>query len=109
MGERGAEYSEDVGELAGQVADDLGELGEVTWRKMFGGAGVFVEGKMFALIDSDARLHLKVDDSNRARYEAVEAEKHSRMPYFAVPAHVIEDHSALLDWASQSAAIARAG
>ena len=93
MGERGAKYSEDVGEFADQITEDLGELGEVTWRKMFGGAGVFVDDKMFALIDS----------------EAVDAEKHSRMPYFAVPADVIEDHSALTDWASQSVAIARAG
>jgi DNA transformation protein len=109
MGEGGAQYSQDVGEFADQITEDLGELGEVTWRKMFGGAGVFVDDKMFALIDSEARLHLKVDDSNRARYEAVDAEKHSRMPYFAVPADVIEDHSALTDWASQSVAIARAG
>ncbi|HJM75213.1 MAG TPA: TfoX/Sxy family protein [Dehalococcoidia bacterium] len=109
MGERGAKYSEDVGEFAEQIVDELSEIGEMTWRKMFGGVGVLVDEKIFALIDSDARLHLQVDDSNRARYEAVEAEKHSRMPYFTVPEDVVEDNAALTDWASQSVAIARTG
>jgi TfoX/Sxy family transcriptional regulator of competence genes len=31
------------------------------------------------------------------------------MPYFAVPTDVVDDHSALTDWASQSVAVARAG
>jgi len=107
MGEQGARYSEDVGQFAEEVSEALAPLGEVSWRKMFGGAGVFVDGSMFALIDSDAQLHLKVDDSNLARYEEAGAAKHGRMPYYVVPASVLEDDEALLEWAGVSAAIAR--
>ena len=107
MGEKGARYSDDVGTLADEVADALSGLGEVTWRKMFGGAGVFIDDRMFALIDSDARLYLKADDSNRGRYESAGAERHGRMPYFAAPEAILEDTDALVEWASDSAALAR--
>lgn len=106
MGLKGARYSEQVGEFAAELVEELDSLGAVSWRKMFGGAGVFVDGSMFALIDSDARLHLKVDDSNRAQFEAAGSEKHGRMPYYSVPADVLEDDAVLLEWARGSAAIA---
>jgi len=106
MGMTGARYSDDVGAFATELVESFGDLGEVSWKKMFGGAGVFVDGSMFALIDSDAQLHLKVDDSNRAQFEAAGSEKHGRMPYYAAPADVLEDESRLLDWARISAEIA---
>ena len=107
MGIKGARYSDDVGGYAAELVESLGELGDVSWKKMFGGAGIFIDGSMFALIDSDAQLHLKVDDSNRARFEAAGSEKHGRMPYYTAPADILEDGAALLEWARASAAIAR--
>ena len=106
MGTKGSRYSERVGEFAEQLFGDWGSLGEVTWKRMFGGAGVFVDGSMFALIDSDARLHLKADDTNRADFERSGAAKHSRMPYWSVPAEVLADDTTLLEWAGRSARIA---
>jgi DNA transformation protein len=106
MGTKGARYSEDVGEFAEELAGALGSLGEVSWKKMFGGAGVFVDGSLFALIGSDARLHLKVEDTNRDRYEAAGCEKHGRMPYYVVPKDVVGDDDALIEWAGLSAEIA---
>lgn len=106
MGLKGARYSEEVGEFAAELVEELDSLGEMSWKKMFGGAGVFVDGSMFALIDSDAQLHLKVDDSNRARFESAGSAKHGRMPYYSVPAAVLEDDDALLEWARESAAVA---
>lgn len=108
MGDAGARYSEDVGEFAEELVDSLTPLGEVSWKKMFGGAGIFVDGSMFGLIDTTAKLFLKVDDSNRDRYEAAGTEKHGRMPYYAVPPHVLADDDTLLDWARVSATIATA-
>ena len=107
MGQQGSRYSEQVGEFAAELVEELGPLGDLSWKKMFGGAGVFVDGSMFALIDSDARLHLKVDDSNRARFEEAGSEKHGRMPYYSVPADVLEDDARLLEWGRASAEIAR--
>ncbi|MBL8047986.1 MAG: TfoX/Sxy family protein [Chthonomonas sp.] len=40
----------------------------VTWRKMFGGAGFYVDGVFFALLDDD-RLFFKVDDHSKGEYE----------------------------------------
>lgn len=108
MGQQGAKYSEAVGEFAGELVAVFDGLGDVSWKKMFGGAGVFVDGAMFALIDSNAQLHLKADDTNRGQFEAAGSQKHGRMPYYAVPGDILEDDAALLDWARASAAIATA-
>ena len=109
MGEKDARYSEEVGLFADELVDTLTPLGELSWRKMFGGAGIFVDGSMFALVDSGARLHLKVADANRARFEEAGSERHGRMPYFAVPDEVLSDDEALREWAATSVAVARAG
>lgn len=46
------------------IVDQLLAWGEVTVRKMFGGAGLYRDGKMFGLVADDV-VYLKVDDSNR--------------------------------------------
>jgi len=50
------------------VLDLYSTWGGVSVRKMFGGAGLYREGRMFALIADDT-VYLKVDDSNRPVYE----------------------------------------
>ena len=109
MGEKGARFSDAVGELADELVGRFAELGEITWRKMFGGAGVFVDGAMFALIDSDARLFLKGGDGNRNDFVAAGGVKHGRMPYYSVPDAVLDDEAVLLEWARGSAALAAGG
>ncbi len=109
MGTRGARYSDEVGQFAEEVVETFEALGLVSWRKMFGGAGIFIEDSMFALIDANARLHLKVDDTNRDRFLDVGAEKHVRMPYYSVPSEVLVDDDTLVDWARDSIEIARGG
>lgn len=47
----------------------LDPMGGVSARRMFGGAGLFKSGLMFALISDDV-LYLKVDDSTRPDFEA---------------------------------------
>src|SRR5262245_12075447 len=81
------------------VLDQLAALREVRARKMFGGIGLYAGDVFFGLIASDV-LYLKVDDSNRARYETAGCEpfrpypdKSSAMtmPYYNVPVTVLED------------------
>lgn len=105
MGDAGARFSKDVGEMADQVVAVLGPVGDVSWKKMFGGAGIFADGSMFALVDSDAQLHVKADESNRERFEAAGSARHGRMPYYAVPDAVLTDDDALLAWARASVAV----
>ena len=103
--------------FAEEVRELLAPLGEVTVRAMFGGHGVFHDRAMFALL-ADATLYLKVDDSNRARFEAAGCQQFApyadrpgggmTMPYFEVPAELLEDAAALHEWARASIAIAHA-
>lgn len=46
------------------VIDQLAAWGEVSARRMFGGAGLYCDGMMFGLIADDV-AYLKADDSNR--------------------------------------------
>ena len=59
------------------VVDQLSSWGGVTARKMFGGAGLYRDGKMFGLIADDV-AYLKVDDSNRPEFVAAAAALSSR-------------------------------
>ena len=103
----GARLTEEATDAAEIVADRLSELGDVTTKKMFGGYGVFIDAKMFVIIDSTGALFFKVDETNEDRYLAVGAEKHGRMPYREVPENVWADDDTALEWASLSADIAR--
>jgi DNA transformation protein and related proteins len=89
------------------VIELLASLEDVNSRSMFGGYGIFSAGDMFALISGTA-LFLKVDDSNRAVYEAASSNQYGSMPYFHVPTEVLEDQDKLLDWAQTSISVARA-
>ena len=51
------------------LQDQLRGLGRITTRRMFSGAGLYCDGVIFALILRDT-LYFKVDDGNRAAYEA---------------------------------------
>ncbi|MDB4285578.1 TfoX/Sxy family protein [bacterium] len=93
------------------VLDQFSQWGNVTARKMFGGAGLYRDGKMFCLIADDV-VYLKVDDSNRKDF--VEAgsspfkpypDKLTTMSYFEVPPDVLDDPEELVKWAEQSLAI----
>ena len=53
------------------VGDVLGHIEAVTAKRMFGGYSLYLDGKIFGMITSDTDLYFKVDDSNRAQYEAI--------------------------------------
>lgn len=89
------------------VMELLSPLGEVTSRAMFGGYGIFHQSDMFALI-SGSRLYFKVNDSNRAAYETAGSKPYPPMPYYEVPADVLEDKSLLHRWAATTIAVGHA-
>lgn len=89
------------------VKDQLGPLGHVTTRRMFSGAGVYCDGVIFALILRDA-LHFKVDDTNRAAYEAEGLKPFSYEAkgrtvelgaYWRVPERLFDDPDEMVEWA----------
>ena len=51
------------------LAELFAPLGNVVFRKMFGGLGIFKDGLMFALVAEDA-LYMKADDATIPAYAA---------------------------------------
>jgi DNA transformation protein len=90
------------------VMDQLSFLGDVHYKKMFGGAGIYFEEIVFALVADDV-LYFKVDDVNRADYEKAGMEafrpfedKDYVMSYYEVPIDILEDRESLQRWANRS-------
>lgn len=90
------------------IVDQLGKLGYVTVKKMFGGAGIYNDGLIFGIIANDV-LYFKVDDSNRSDYEGAGMkpfqpfdDKDTVMSYYEVPVDILENRESLADWARKS-------
>lgn len=107
MGIKNDKMTQGSVETAELMVEKLAPLGNVTSKKMFGGHGIFLDGKMFGIIDSKGQPFLKADDSNMDQFKSAGAEQHSRMPYYAIPMSVLSDFDVLLEWAKRSAAIAK--
>jgi DNA transformation protein len=95
-------------EFVAFVLEQLSTWGGVTARKMFGGAGLYRDGKMFGLIAEDA-AYLKVDHSNRKDFERAGSapfrpypNKPATMSYFEIPRNVLENPESLSRWAQRS-------
>jgi DNA transformation protein and related proteins len=88
------------------IKDLLSPFGVITIRKMFGGAGVYCDGAIFA-ITGDDDLWLKVDDVTRAEFEAAGLAsfvvefangKGGAMSYYNAPDEIYDDNDALTHW-----------
>jgi DNA transformation protein len=97
------------------VLEQLAGVKSVRARAMFGGVGLYAGDIFFGILARDA-LYLKVDDANRAQYEAAGmsafkpyADKAMTMPYYQVPAVVLEDADELVAWARASVRVATRG
>lgn len=95
-------------EFLAYVLDQFSAWGNVTARKMFGGAGLYRDGKMFGLVADDV-AYLKVDDSNRDEFERADSspfkpypDKPASMSYYQIPPDVLEEPKELITWAKRS-------
>ena len=103
--------------FAAFVLEQLDEVGPITSKRMFGGVGLYAGDLFFALLWHDV-LYLKAGDSTRAARRRAGARPFQPFPnrargsgtmqYYSVPAAILEDGDALIEWAKQSVAIARA-
>jgi DNA transformation protein len=85
----------------------------VRGKSMFGGVGIYAGELFFALIADDT-LYFKVDDSNRADFEARGTgpfqpfgEDGEVMQYYRVPDDLLEEVEELCAWAEKAIAVAR--
>jgi DNA transformation protein len=84
------------------LVEKLGAVGNVTSKKMFGGHGLFIDAKMFGLVDSKGRAFLKVNEVLKAEYASHGSEAHSKMPYSSIPENILNDTDELINWAERS-------
>jgi len=102
-------------EFLDYLLDQLSAWGGVSARRMFGGAGLYRDGKMFGLVADDV-AYLKVGETNRDRFVAAGSEafkpyedKSATMSYFEIPVDVLENSEKLIEWSKESLAIQRKG
>src|SRR5262245_5793006 len=96
------------------LKDHLRGLGQVTVRRMFGGAGVYCDGLMFGLVADDT-LYFRVDDGNRGAFEAEGSVPFTYdgrgrtivLPYWRVPERLFDEPDEMLVWARAALAAAR--
>jgi len=96
------------------VLEQLGRVAEaVRSKSMFGGAGIYSRDVFFALIAGD-ELYLKVDDTNRADFEArgmgpflPYGTGGDAMRYYMLPSDVLEDVDQLRVWVDKALGVAR--
>lgn len=107
MGIKGDRLTQQAAVTADLVVHKLAAINNITSKKMFGGFGIFQEGKMFGIIDSKGQVYFKVNDTTKAGYEAKNAAPHSKMPYYSIPEEVFADARQLVLWAKKSIAISK--
>jgi DNA transformation protein len=94
-------------EFVEHVVETMRGFGPVTSKPMFGGWGLYHEGTFFALIAMNT-LYLKVDDENRADFDALglapfvyesrQGEK-TIMTYHQAPEEALETPAVMVEWA----------
>ena len=107
MGVKGDKLTNDSVITAELLLEKLQTISGITSKKMFGGHGIFHNGKMFGIIDSKGNAFLKADESNKDVFDKAGSTKHGRMPYYTIPQEVFNDIDQLTEWAQKSIAIAK--
>ncbi|MGQ0677985.1 MAG: TfoX/Sxy family protein [Rhodospirillales bacterium] len=95
------------------LVDLMSGLGPISVRRMFGGAGLYHLGAMFALVFDDT-LYLKVDDLNRPDFEEAGMGAFTydagggpiSMSYYQAPPEAMEDGELMRAWALKAVAAA---
>ena len=89
------------------LLEKLAPIKSITSKRMFGGHGIFHDGKMFGMVDSKGTVFLKASDKNRILFENAGLERHSKMPYYALLQSHIDDVELLRQWAMKSIEISK--
>jgi DNA transformation protein len=110
-----------MGVSASQVAfaEELFAALGVSTRRMFGGAGLYAEGVMFALIDDSEAIFLKADAALRAELAAEgsypwvytypsgpKAGQSMETGYMSLPDGALDEPAAACDWGRRALAVA---
>jgi DNA transformation protein len=94
------------GSFGAFVLDQLSELGDVTARPMFGGAGFYMDGQFFGILYEE-RLYFRVSPDTIGEYRARKSKpfapfggtRGDSRGYYEVPVEIIESPGDLITWA----------
>jgi DNA transformation protein and related proteins len=96
------------------VIEQMAGFGPVVIRPMFGGAGVYHDSLMFALI-VDEVIYLKVSDATQPYFEAenlgpftysMKNGKMMEMAYFRIPERCLDDTDEMTAWCKKAFEVA---
>ena len=94
------------------VEEQFSAFGQVNFKKMFGGYGIFKDGIMFGMISPGDIFRMRADEQNVDDFKTEGMKQFPShggkkgMPYWDVPVHVLEDQDELKLWAEKSLAAA---
>jgi len=93
------------------VLDQLSAWDEISVKRMFGGAGLYREGLMFALVVNNI-VYLKVDKTNINKFiqegstPLKPLKSEATVPsFYNVPPDIFEDSDQFIEWARESLSI----
>lgn len=94
--------------LVAWVEEAMAPVGTVTWRRMMGGATLYCDGVVFAIVPSWGTLYFKSDAGTDAAWDAIGAERFTfemngvlkSMNYRTAPDAVLDDADELRKWAA---------
>lgn len=102
------------------VCELFAGMGAISIRKMFGGAGVYAQGRMFALL-ADGVIYLKADEALQARLSAEgsapfvwapdtgpRAGQKVQMSYWRLPDEALDEPETAVQWGRAALAVATA-
>ncbi len=101
--------------LLDSISDMLRPLGAISVRKMFGGAAMYCDGQIFALVSDDV-LYLKVDAATRSAFEVEGCGPFTyQMPkgvqvmaaYHKTPDRLLDDEDELRSWVRDAIAVSQ--
>lgn len=95
------------------VHDVFAQVGPITTRKMFGGLGIYSDGKIFATVMSTGELRLKGAGDMKTVFADAKWEQwtytrkdgaQSSMPYWEMPEAFLDDPDEACAWARRALA-----
>lgn len=97
-----------------QLKELLVDFAPVSVRRMFSGAGLFVDNVMFAIVVDDC-LYLKADEESRRDFEAeglapfsvARQGRRVALSYWRAPERLLDDPEEMQSWATVALAVAR--
>jgi DNA transformation protein len=91
------------------VADQLRPLGQISVRRMFGGAGIYRHGVFFGILYK-GRLYFRTDEASRPDYRTRGMKPFrpkagmTLKSYYEVPPEILEEGDLLASWAQRALA-----